>query len=156
MRQNTGQKVTDRLLEARQEALSQFKEGTIRPHGKLWGMDVFSWANPNPELVASTIDSFPFPVTWIGEKELFDWVAENHAEIWASIETVVSYNSPGLYLTAEHFKIIRTVVGAQNVKDALTLFNGIHGKSGVLLFTSSGPEWERINNEFTAFVKMHQ
>lgn len=156
MSQNIGQKVTDRLLEARQEALSQFKEGTIRPHGKLWGMDVFSWANPNPELVASTIDSFPFPVTWIGEKELFDWVAVNHPEIWDTIESVVAYNSPGLYLTEEHYKKIQTVVGAQNVQDALTLFNGIHGKSGVLLFTSSGLEWERINNEFTAFVKMHQ
>lgn len=156
MQNKVGQKLADQLLESRKHALEQFKEGTIRPHGKLWGMDVFSWANPNPELVASTIESFPFPVKWIGEAKMFDAIATEFTEVWNTIDTVVAYDSPGLYMTAEHYKNIETVIGTLSVFDALTMFKGLTHSNGVLLFTASGVEWERLQNEFNDFLKLHQ
>jgi hypothetical protein len=35
------------LLEARAEALKNAESQSLRPLGKLWGMDIFTWVNPS-------------------------------------------------------------------------------------------------------------
>ena len=54
------------LLLARQEALRAEKENSLRALGKMWGMDVFTWIDPYPGSISSTIHAFPFPVIWLG------------------------------------------------------------------------------------------
>ena len=61
----TTRKKEDQLLEARQEGLRNAENSSIRPHGKLWEMDVFSWYKPNIHVLANTIHAFPFPVIWV-------------------------------------------------------------------------------------------
>jgi hypothetical protein len=41
----------NRLLDFRKESLKKLNTTTMRSHGKLWGMDVFSWFLPDPELI---------------------------------------------------------------------------------------------------------
>ena len=76
MEKKLGVRIEDRLLEARNEGLQNMKETTLRPHGKLWGMDVFSWYKPSIHILSNTIHAFPFPVLWIG----------NGSDIYSTIE----------------------------------------------------------------------
>ena len=61
------------LLQAREEGLKSLQNGVLKPHGKLLGMDVFSWLNPDVHMLMNTLHSFPFPVIWIAQK--MDWDA---------------------------------------------------------------------------------
>jgi len=53
------------LLKARVEGMHQLEKGSLRPHGKLWGMDVFSWYNPMRFELENVLSSFPSPVLWL-------------------------------------------------------------------------------------------
>lgn len=156
MDQKLDQKIANKLVEHRLESLQENKNGKIRPHGKLWGMDVFSWNNPEIELIASTISSFPFPVIWIGNKELFDWCSMNCPTVWSNVKTVIATDHPGIFFTNEHFLDVSNVVGTNSTTDALEMMKGLKQKGAVLLFTSTGIEWERNQKMFNEFMDLHQ
>lgn len=156
MDQKLDQKVADKLLDLRKESLQELKNGKIRAHGKLWGMDVFSWINPDIELVASTIESFPFPVIWIGNKELFDWCSHHSPSVWSNIKTVIAIDHPGIYFTNKEYHKVSNVVGTQSTLDALEMMKALKQKGAVLLFTATGLEWERNQKMFNDFMDLHQ
>lgn len=156
MDQQIGKKVSDQLLAARQESLEQLKFGAIRAHGKLWGMDVFSWPNPSIELVATTIESFPFPVVWIGNKAVFDWCIEHQDSVWTNVRTVIATDEPRMVLTHENFVHVENVYGSETLEDSLLMMKGMQLKGGVLLFTATDSEWERNHQAFVDFIALHQ
>ncbi len=73
------------LLSARQETLQKLQTTAMRPHGKLWGLDVFSWLEPDMELLANTIHSFPFQVVWISNKEILEGVVAADPQILSNV-----------------------------------------------------------------------
>ena len=58
----------ERLLQARTEGLKT-QGSPMRPLGKLWGMDVFTWLNPNPGLLVNTLQSFAVKIVMLSSNE---------------------------------------------------------------------------------------
>ncbi len=156
MDQKTGNKVANQLVLLRKESLEQMKFGSIRAHGKLWGMDVFSWPNPSIDLVASTIESFPFPVVWIGNRAMFEWCHEHQSSVWSNVKTVIATDDAGLVLSSNNFVYVDNVFGSQSVEECLIMMQGMQFKGGVILFTASDNEWERNHKTFVDFIELHQ
>ncbi len=53
------------MMQARQEALQQRVQTTMKPIGKIGGSDAFTWYQaPTPALM-NTLLNFPFPIVWI-------------------------------------------------------------------------------------------
>jgi len=156
MDQKLERKLGESLLDARKEALKQIAHGTLRAHGKLWGMDVFSWANPEFELVVSMIDSLPFPVIWVGNKDILDWCGEFQPSVWTNIKTIIAFDAPRLIFTQKEFVSIENVIGISSVDEAFEFVKGAKYKGAVLLFTASGNEWERNYKSFNDFMNLHQ
>lgn len=141
------------LLEARKEALNQVANGSIRPHGKLWGMDVFSWENPNVETIASTIHSFPFPIVWLGDAQLLTTIVEHDASVLSNIHAVVSYDGK---LDTTTFQDVELLSEQTDVQQALQKMNEFRLKRGVVLFCHSGIDSEFYKNAFKTFLGLHQ
>lgn len=144
------------LLQARKEALEQLKFGSMRAHGKLWGMDVFSWPNPELDQLAHTVHSFPFQVIWIGSGELILDSLKQHPEIVGNLKTVMAHNTPGMAVRDQELIAIPEVVGMQSVEDALEMLRGVQATRTILLLTADGAEWERTQGVFNRFLELHQ
>lgn len=149
-------KSSDQLVSERRNSLRQIANGVLRPHGKLWGMDVFSWANPNAEELASTINSFPFPVIWMGNQDILNWMNKNEPEVWTNVKTILAYDQPRLVFEDSNFINVHTIFGIEKLEDALQLIQFHFKKGSVLLFTATDLEWERNYKLFTEFIEMHQ
>ena len=58
---------SEQLLQAREQGLKQAQQvDTMQAHGKILGMDTFSWMNPHVDMLATLLASFPFSILWIG------------------------------------------------------------------------------------------
>ncbi len=149
MSQKVDQQRDSQLLQARRDALEQLKFGSMRSHGKLWGMDVFSWPNPEMDLLATTIHSFPFPVIWIGAAKGMLECLDRHPEIGVNLKSAVAYDEPGWPLKTDKVVAIPEAAGTESAEDALAL-------GTILLFTADGSEWERNLMAFNQFLELHQ
>ncbi len=142
------------LLEAREKALADAVKGVIRPHGKLWGMDVFSWMNPDLEAITSTIHSFPFPLILIGNSSLLSAIEEIDSTIVSNIRTVISYedNKDTNFLLNK----FETIYIADDVKSALQKMVEYKFTPGVLLFCGEGIDTMMCQNELNNYLELHQ
>ena len=149
-------KLGNALVEARKESLKQMHKTSIRPHGKLWGMDVFSWYQPNAELVVNTIHTFPFPVVWVGNSsDIKGTIALDHS-ICSHLNALLFHDSAKISLSVEEWLKTKTVASVSNLEDALRLLNSFKQKNTVLLFTASGDNWETQKELFENFLSIHQ
>lgn len=147
--------LVDNLLDAREQTLRTINHRAIRPHGKFWGMDVFSWANPVGEELAATIHAFPFPIIWIGNEDILNWMNSNEPDIWSNVKTVIVYDQPRFLFKDANFMNIEKIIALHSIEDALQ-FIQFHSKKGsVLLFTATDLEWERNYKAFTSFIETH-
>jgi hypothetical protein len=148
--------IGNRLLEARSESLQQMKELTLRPHGKLWGMDVFSWYQPNVNLLANTLHSFPFPVLWIGNARDIVCTLEEDATVCDQLHAVITFDHSFFTVPYELASKIRNVAGVNNASDAFSLLKALKKKNAVLLFSATGENWKEEKEKFESFLNMHQ
>lgn len=148
--------VEETLLEARRESLQQIHTNSMRSHGKLWGMDVFSWSNPNSEIIANTLRSFPFPVIWIGNGS--DIVsALNEEELVANnLHAIISYDTNVFNFKESWLSKIPNCAGTQSVADAHHFLKMFKAPQTVLMFTASGDNHMDNMNEFEHFLFLVQ
>lgn len=149
-------KTEHNILEARKKALEQVVHGSIRPHGKLWGMDVFSWANPNVETIVSTIHSFPFSVILIAPSALLMTVVENDPAIVSNLHAVISYEDAQLVFDGKKFEVVQHVFTTNEVQQALLKVNDYRLKRGVILFCSEGADFERYQKAFGEYLEIYK
>ena len=144
------------LLEAREQGLKNREVGSLRSHGKLWGMDVFSWYKPTMFELENTLSSFPSPIFWLANQEdVLNLLKEGNA--WKSnVELICTYDKAGFNLPNDLLDDVKTILGAAKIEDALSLFKSIHHNKGILLFTSSGENWSEYKNGFESFLKINQ
>lgn len=141
------------LLEARKKALEQVAHGSIRPHGKLWGMDVFSWMNPDVETLSLTIHTFPFPVLWLSPSGLLMAVEAYDADIATNIHTVITYDQrTETEKSGEMLHLITT----NDIHQAFQEMNALHFKPGIILFCSEGADNEMYQKAFSNYLELHQ
>lgn len=131
MENKTGLDTEKRLLDARKIALQNAGQTSMRPHGKLWGMDVFTWKFPDPELLMNTISAFPFQVIWAAEGELLnDWMTQFPA-LKLHLKGVVAYDGvAGPKLDSYGFSAVRV-----NVEQTFSYLKTVAEQKTVLLFT---------------------
>jgi hypothetical protein len=58
------------LMQARQEALDQRLQSTMKSHGKVFDAETFTWHNPPVDVLAKTLENFPFPLVWVCNADL--------------------------------------------------------------------------------------
>lgn len=145
-----------KLLEVRKETLKSITTDSILAHGKLWGMDVFSWANPDIGLISSTIHSFPFPVVFVAPSKLTMSIVEHDQTVISNLHAVVSYEDIHPSFNKVNLDTIEFVDIFNDVKDALNKINERRLKRGVVLFCCEGLDVEHYKKQFNDFLKLHQ
>jgi hypothetical protein len=146
----------DRLLDARNEGLKNMRENALRPHGKLWGMDVFSWYQPNVNLLSNTLHSFPFPVVWIGNAIDINNTIIEDPSVCSQLNSVLAFDNSKFSVSIESLNKIQNVAAVNNLDEALVLLKAMKKKNAVLLFSVSGENWNDSKDEFEGFLEMHQ
>lgn len=155
-KQNTSLKKDEQLLQARQEALHKAESTSIRPHGKFWEMDVFSWFTPDIQHLATTIQAFPFPVIWIGNSAVMQEVIALDQSITTQLHAVFATDNARFAVDLTEKSWIRTITGTNAIEDALALIKGVKQKNTVLLFTASDEDWQHSKLVFEEFLKTNR
>jgi hypothetical protein len=156
MEKKLGVRLEDRLLEARNEGLQNMKETTLRPHGKLWGMDVFSWYKPSIQILSNTIHAFPFPVLWIGNGSDIYSTIEEDPSVCFQLNSIITFDETRLLLPNEELSKIKNVAGVNSLEDAFRLLKHFQKKNAVLLFSASDENWKKNKLVFEEFLSIHQ
>lgn len=142
--------IENSILQARKEGLLKAGDSTMQSHGKLWGMDVFSWINPKPAVLAATMDSFPFPIFWISSSLERNEVLEVNVELMAKIHFSIIVDSENLLNGSNN------IVSVTTLKEAFDQINSLKIKPSILLFTYSKSDWEYQKNRFSDYLSMAQ
>ena len=124
---------------------------TLQSHGKIQGMDAFSWHNPNIFVLDKTIESFPFRTIWLGNAveineymNAFDEKAEKVEEylIYGECEDIVKQQKK-----TKHFPTLST---------SLLELKRYSFSPGILLFTASDSDSPFSMNYFSSIFSKLQ
>ena len=144
--------IEDSIIQARKEGLLKATDSTMQSHGKLWGMDVFSWINPKPKVLSATMDSFPFPIIWVSslaEKEsVLTEKPHLQDKIHCSIEIISNQSTEGLE--------VKNVKQVTTVTEAFEEIQRIKIKPSILLFSYVNSDWEYQKNRFKDYLSLVQ
>ena len=142
------------LAEARAENLKHVEMSTLRPHGKMWGMDVFSWYNPLVDDLLTLFQSFPAPITWIGNSTMIESLCREALESLVNLTEVCAHNEMDFNLS--NIDYLHGIHGAQTVRAAFEHIKSRKQGSGILLFTASGNDWTSQRDDFEYYLKIEQ
>lgn len=144
------------LLQARKESLEAAEKMSLRPLGKLWGMDVFTWCKPVVAELAATISTFPFPVFWLSNEQIVQEMTQSDSETLRSIQWCAQFDNPQLSIPSEIISAMPLVTGTASLEDALEILKKNKKARHILLFTVQGTEWKTKMEIFENFVRLHQ
>jgi hypothetical protein len=144
----------DRLLEARRESLQQMNTTSMRPHGKLWGMDVFSWIHPNPSLVINTLHAFPFKVFWIGNASDIELALLEDKSLLYQLHALITYDSNVFTFRDEWLNKVENCAGTAMLSDSFHLLELFKASRTVLLFTATGEHANKLKEEFEHYLNL--
>jgi len=132
-------KIENSLFQARKEGLLKANDSSMKSHGKLWGMDVFSWVNPNLSVLTAAMNSFPFPIFWISSLPERDGVLSLSVELTTKIQFSILLDSDKSIATDLQNSTNSMVVSSFH--EAFIHMNGIKMIPSILLFTYSKSDW---------------
>jgi hypothetical protein len=149
-------KLANQLQEARTRNLEQIEKSALRAHGKLWGMDVFSWYNPMTFEIENILHSFPTPVLWFGNAEDISKLAGDNKDCFSNLKMICCHDKADLSLSFEAMNLIETFFAANELGDVLKMLKTFKKENGILLFTSKGENWKQDKIAFESFLDIHQ
>ena len=135
---------------------SAVKTQSLQSHGKLWGMDAFSWFVPATFELENTLHSFPFPVIWFCSETEFKRLTSQHPDWMAKIKVLCVYNTSDASMIAACEDQVELAISTQTVEEALEKLQILKTPRGVFLFTAAGENWETHKQIFDAFLTLHQ
>lgn len=137
-------KIRSAIAKAQELTQLSSSASSLKSHGKLFGMDAFSWHNPNISVLAKTIESFPFKTIWLG----------NHAEIDAHINLYgENHKKPIDYIVygeCQDIEINKDIKHFINIKEAMHQLNDFSFTPGILVFTASDSDGPYAMNYFSS------
>ena len=143
----------EQLLQAREEGLQELaKANAMRAHGKVLGMDTFSWISPQLDTLATVLNSFPFAVLWVGSHDQVKTCLENYPELAQKIETIIVHDRTLLNVNRELLHTIKNVACVEGTAAALALTKSMKLKKGVLLYTTNGGNAKDGKEAFELFI----
>ena len=147
--------VKERLLEVRKNGLLKVsKVESMCAHGKVLGMDTFSWIAPQVDKLATVILSFPFKVLWIGSHDHIKLCLENYPELVTNIETIIIYDQDVPRLNSEILKRINNYVCVEGTDAAFELAKSLKIKKGAFLFTINKDVAQEEKLKFEQFISL--
>jgi hypothetical protein len=146
-------KIENSILLARKEGLLKASDTTMNSHGKLWGIDVFSWINPNPVVLSATMESFPFPILWIASMEEYsETLAQNNLIDDKIHHTILLRDKASFVLENEKKKVSQV----STMNEAFENIEKLKIKPSILLFTYSLSDWEYQRKRFKDYLSLVQ
>lgn len=149
-------KLANQLLEARNRNLAQVEKSALRAHGKLWGMDIFSWYNPMTYEIENILNSFPTPVLWIANAEDISKLVSENTDCFSNLKMICCHDKANLSLSFEAMNLIETFFAANELDDVLKMLKTFKKENGILLFTSKGENWKKDKETFELFLDIKQ
>lgn len=146
----------NRLLDFRKESLKKLNTTTMRSHGKLWGMDVFSWFLPDPELITNTLAAFPFQVIWLANESDIKRTIKDDPAVVNNLHAVICFDNSIFSLPDNLLNEVKHVIGTKDLLSAFEYFQMLQSSQRVLLFTSSLENWEEDKLNFDNYLSMVQ
>lgn len=141
------------LLQARERGLQEASEvHSMRAHGKILGMDAFSWHNPELDNLITVINSFPFAVHWVGPHDQIKRCLQESPELAYNIQSIIIYDNVSFQLDRELLSTILNVACVEKAEDALVLLKGIHRSKNIFLFTTEIGQ-DESRNAFNDFIE---
>ena len=144
------------LLQDRKESLDAAERMSLRPLGKLWGMDVFTWYKPPVVELSATISTFPFPVFWLSNEISIQEMAQVDPETLRSVQWCAQFDNPQLSIPSDIISGLPLVTGPESWEDPWEFLKKNKRARHILLFTVQGNEWKTKMEVFENFVKLHQ
>jgi len=157
MKKTTNQLNTEQqLLQARERGLREASQvHAMKAHGKVLGMDAFSWINPDADTLVTVIESFPFAVHWIGAHDQIKMCLDSHPRLSESLQSVIVYDRARIDVGREALLNIPTLVCLEGTEEALDLLKAMQREKSVFLFTTTTANEER-KTIFEAFMEANQ
>jgi hypothetical protein len=143
----------DRLLQARSEGLKA-QGSPLRPLGKLWGMDVFTWLNPTPGVLLNTMQSFPFKIVWMAGSDEVNELLNEDISLLNNIDSIVTYDASVFSFKDEWLDGLINCAGTDTVVDAFYFVDHLKAPKKILLFTASGEEVIEKIEKFENFIQL--
>lgn len=148
--------IEEQLLQSREQRPDNMDVNSMRPLGKLWGMDVFSWSNPSPGVIANTILSFPFPVIWIGNSIDIQKTLHTEMEVCQNLSAMIVRDNSIFSFNNEVLSKVINCAGVENVADSLVFLKQFKSPKNIVLFTSSGENSKLERVAFEKYIKEAQ
>lgn len=146
----------DQLLQARKQGLEHAERMSLRPLGKLWGMDVFTWMDPLVDELVSTLPTFPFPVSFFAPSELIKDLVHHDESVLASINWIAQYDNAQMLIPSTIAKQIPLISATQSIEDAFMLLSKNVAERRIVLFTVQGQSKLEHLSKIEHFVKSNQ
>lgn len=144
------------LLEAREEALKKAEKSAIRPLGKWRGMDVFTWYKPTVYDLSAVIHSFPFPVCWLGTKNVIEEYASVDPSSFKTLTWIAQYDDPQITVPSDIAGPIPLITATEGLEDTLLFLGELAVPKRILLFTFEGNEYETNMQLFKDFIQQNK
>lgn len=131
-----------------QDALRKSQGGVLRAHGKLKGLDVFSWMQPDQEALIQFLESVPSTFFWVGNPTEIAAVLLGNPSLEKKFKSILSYgmNHTGFMLENEFEDI-------QGLLNELMLEIK---PPGTLLFTCTDSDSEYVAMKIVAYLNLVQ
>ena len=121
----------------------------MRAHGKLKGMDVFSWMQPDQQALVNFMTAIPTSILWVANPAEIEAVLTDHPdEILNKFQGILSYgeNRTGFMLENEF----------DNIEVVLNALMSELKTNGTLLFTCTENDSEYVSMKINAFLNLVQ
>ena len=149
--------IEEQLLHSRSAGLKDaIQINTMNAHGKVLGMDTFSWVNPQMDALASALESFPFTILWVGSKKQVDDCLKNYKSLIDSIDTIIIHDFAEMTVGQKVFENIKNIGCVKGLKHALPMINALKKEKCAFLFTTEGVNSGADKKEFNSFIELYK
>ncbi len=145
----------DQLLQLREQSRQEaLLVNAMNAHGKIMGMDCFSWMNPQVDALASVIESLPFQIIWVAQHDQIKTCINTYPNLTESIDTLIVTDDVLLNLDRERLNEVANIACVEGVDNALELLKTLKKEKAVFLFTSGGKKVQQDKHVFEQFISL--
>jgi hypothetical protein len=130
------------------DSLSRSQGVGLRAHGKLKGLDVFTWMQPDQNALINFIESIPSGIIWVGNPTEIEAVLSVHPQLMNKFQSILSFgeNRTGFMLENEFV----------DIQDVLNGLMTELTSTGTLLFTCTESDSEYVALKIAAYLNLVQ
>jgi hypothetical protein len=124
------------------------ENSSMRAHGKLKGIDVFTWMQPEQNALVNFINSIPTEIIWVGNPAEIEAVLSSNPLFSRKFQSIFSFgeNRTGFMLENEF----------ADIQDVLNGLMTELKSPGTLLFTCTENDSEYVSLKIAAYLNLVQ